>query len=360
MAQDETAHVNNPAKLNTEHSNSLVKGSPILTAAESSNEKKTDVLVTDEPVWVTGWRLHTLSLRSAPRYHAAVLAADTLSFSVAMCMFLVNIEVSIVGTSLISITNDLHGFRQVGWVVTAYLITYTSMIIIWAKLSDIFGRKQATMATMIIFVVFSGGCAASHTMNQLIINRAFQGIGAAGCVSMALVIAYEMVPKEQYPAIAAEIAAATALGSLVGPLIGGGVSERSTWRWVFLLNVPAGVITVILLFICVPANFPHQGQASYVAPTFKEKLSRQSLSRLDVSGAFLLLGATLLLVTVLLEASNEFAWGSGTAISLLVVSAVLWVLFLINERIVTGEEWRPEPVFPWRFLVNRPWMGTLL
>ena len=360
MAQDETAHVNNPAKLNTEHSSSFVQGSPILRAAESSNEKTTDVLVTDETVWVTGWRLHTLSLRSAPKCHAAVLAADTLPFSVAMCMFLVNIEVSIVGTSLISITNDLHGFRQVGWVVTAYLITYTSMIIIWAKLSDIFGRKQATMATMIIFVVFSGGCAASHTMNQLIINRAFQGIGAAGCVSMALVIAYEMVPKEQYPAIAAEIAAATALGSLVGPLIGGGVSERSTWRWVFLLNVPAGVITVILLFICVPANFPHQGQASYVAPTFKEKLSRQSLSRLDVSGAFLLLGATLLLVTVLLEASNEFAWGSGTAISLLVVSAILWVLFLVNERIVTGEKWRQEPVFPWRFLVNRPWMGTLL
>ena len=360
MDQDERAHMDNSAKLNTEHMSSLVKGSPILTAAESSNEKTTDVLVTDETVWVTGWRLHFLSLRSAPRYHAANLEANSLPFSVAMCMFLVNIEVSIVGTSLISITNDLHGFRQVGWVVTAYLITYTSMIIIWAKLSDIFGRKEATMATMIIFVVFSGGCAASHTMNQLIINRAFQGIGAAGCVSMALTIAYEMVPKEQYPAIAAEIAAATALGSLVGPLIGGGVSERSTWRWVFLLNVPAGVITVILLFICVPENFPHQGQTSYVAPTFKDKLSRQSLSRLDVSGAFLLLGATLLLVTVLLEASNEFAWGSGTAISLLVVSAILWVLFLVNERIVTGEEWRAEPVFPWRFLVNRPWMGTLL
>ena len=360
MAHDETANVNNPTKLNTEPSSSPVKSSPVLAVADFHNGKTTDVLEANETVWVKGWRLHTLSLRLDPKYHVAVQATNNLPFSVAMCMFLVNIEVSIVGTSLISITNDLHGFRQVDWVVTAYLITYTSMIIIWAKLSDIFGRKQVTMATMIIFVVSSGGCAASHTMSELIINRAFQGIGAAGCVSTALVIAYEMVPKWQYPAIAAEIAAATALGSLVGPLIGGGVSERSTWRWVFLLNVPAGVITVILLFICVPANFPHQGQASYVAPTFKEKLSRQSLSRLDVSGAFLLFGATLLLVTVLLEASNEFAWRSGTAISLLVVSAILWVLFLVNERIFTGEKWRPEPVFPWRFLGNRPWMGTLL
>ena len=302
---------------------------------------------------------HSFS-KVSPQISCCSTDFNNISFSVAMCMFLVNIEVSVVGTSLISITNDLHGFRQVSWVVTGYLITYTSMLIIWAKLSDIFGRKDSTIATMIIFIVFSGGCAASHTMNQLIINRTFQGIGAAGCVSLSLTIAYEMVPKAQYPAIAAEIAVATALGSLVGPLIGGGVSERSSWRWIFLLNVPAGVTTLILLFICVPANFPHHGQASYIAPTFKEKLSRKSLSRLDVCGAFLLLGATLLLVTVLLEASNEFAWASDTAISLLVVSAILWVLFFINERIVTGDEWRAEPVFPSRFLVNRPWMGILL
>ncbi len=275
-------------------------------------------------------------------------------------MFLVNIEVSIVGTSLVSITDDLHNFRQAGWVVTGYLVTYTSMLIIWAKFSDIFGRKQAVMATMMIFVLFSAGCGASQTMSQLIVNRAFQGIGAAGCVSMALVIAYEMVPKERYPAIAAEIAAATALGSLVGPLIGGGISEKTTWRWVFLLNVPAGLITIVLLFLCVPRNFPNQGRVSSMAPNFREKMSLRSLSRLDLTGAFLLLGATLLLVTVLLEASNAFAWKSGTAISLLVVSVVLWILFLVNERIVTSDEWRPEPVFPWRFFFNRAWMGTLL
>lgn len=107
------------------------------------------------------------------------------------------------------------------------------MIIIWAKFTDIFGRKQAIMAAMFIFVVLSGGCGASQNISQLVINQAFQGIGAAGCVSMALVIAYEMVPKEKYPVGAAELAAATALGSLVGPLIGSGISERSTWRWGF-------------------------------------------------------------------------------------------------------------------------------
>lgn len=93
------------------------------------------------------------------------------------------------------------------------------------------------------FCHLSGGCGASQTMSQLIANRAFQGIGAAGCWSTALVVAYEMVPKDKYPATAAELGAVSALGSLVGPVIGGGISERSTWRWAFLLSVPAGVIT---------------------------------------------------------------------------------------------------------------------
>lgn len=110
------------------------------------------------------------------------------------------------------------------------------MIIIWAKISDIFGRKQATLATTFIFVAFSTGCGASRTMTQLIVNRVFQGIGAAGCVSMALTVAYEMVPKARYPSIAAQLATASALGSLAGPVIGGGVAEKATWRWVFLLK----------------------------------------------------------------------------------------------------------------------------
>ena len=89
-------------------------------------------------------------------------------------------------------------------------------------------------------------------------------------------------------------------------------------------------------------------------------MSWHSLCRLDICGALLLLGASLLLVTVLLEANNEFSWNSGTAISLLIVSAALWILLSINERVVTGDQWQAEPIFPWRFLSNRGWMGTLL
>ena len=185
-----------------------------------------------------------------------------------------------------------------------------------------------------------------------------------------------MVPKEKYPAQAAQLAASTAFGSLIGPLIGGAISQDTTWRWVFLIksvalcsksefwlivvSVPAGVVTVILLFISIPENFPHHGKASYVAPTLRWKFSSASLGRLDVFGTFFLLGATLLLVTVLLEAGTSFSWSSGASISLLVISAVLWILFVINERFVSSENRRPEPIFPWRFFFSRAWMGTLM
>lgn len=85
-------------------------------------------------------------------------------------------------------------------------------------------------------MISSAGCGVSQTMIQLIVSRVFQGIEAAGCVSMALTIAYEMVPKSNYPSIAAQLATASALGNLAGPVIGGGVAEKATWRWVFLLK----------------------------------------------------------------------------------------------------------------------------
>lgn len=124
-------------------------------------------------------------------------------------------------------------------------------------------------------------------------------------------------------------------------------------------SVPAGLVTITLLYLSIPTNFPYQGQPFDITPGFRQKISRASLARLDLSGAFLLLGATLLLVTVLLEAPNEFSWHSKTAIALFVLSGVLGLLFLVNERMVTGDNWCAEPVFPWRFLFNRAWIGTL-
>ncbi|KAF1835910.1 MFS general substrate transporter [Decorospora gaudefroyi] len=292
--------------------------------------------------YLRGWRLHLASL------------------STCLCLFLVNSEVSVVGTALVSVVKDLDGIDQMGWVITGYLITYTSMIIIWAKLSDIFGRKYTAIATVLIFTAFSGACGAAQTMNQMIISRVFQGIGAAGCWSVPLTIGYEMVPKHRHPIQGAQFMTAGALGSLAGPLIGGSTSQSGQWRWAFLFCVPLGVATIILLQLALPASFPHQGDPQYQHPTWRERISRKSLSRLDVSGAFLLLGGTMLIVAVLLEGGLSIAWSSGPAIALFVVSGVMWIAFLGNEWFFTKHERTLEPIFPWRFMHNKPWMGTLI
>lgn len=151
-----------------------------------------------------------------------------------------------------------------------------------------------------------------------------------------------------------------ALGSLAGPLIGGGTSQGGQWRWAFIFCVPLGAVTIILLLIVLPASFPHQGDPTYQHPTWKDRISRGSLARLDVLGAFLLLGATMLLVAVLLEGGLSIAWNSGPAIALFVVSGVMWIAFVGNEWFFTKNERALEPIFPWRFIHNKPWMGTLL
>ncbi|KAF5877909.1 putative mfs multidrug transporter protein [Botrytis fragariae] len=284
----------------------------------------------------------------------------SLALSLSICMLLVNIELTVVSTALTSITNDLHGFDKTGWIVTGYLVTYSSTLIIWTKVSDIFGRKSSIITAVLLFTAFSGACGAAQTITQIIICRVFQGIGAAGSMALVFAISFEMIPKHKFPTYTALFSVVTTMGNLVGPLIGGGFSEKSMWRWAFLFNVPAGALALALLFICVPGGFPHQNDPAYVSRSLKEKFSKSSISKIDGTGAFLFLGASLLLVTVLLGAGNQFAWHSATSISLFVISGVLWILFVWNERLVTDEKKRTEPIFPWRFVVNRKWMGALM
>lgn len=125
-------------------------------------------------------------------------------------------------------------------------------------------------------------------------------------------------------------------------------------------SAPAGAATIALLLTSVPAQFPHQGDPAYNAPTWRERLSRQLLKRLDISGSFLILAATMLIVAVLLEGGISIGWDSGASIALFTVSGALWILFLVNEWFFTRRDRTLEPIFPWRFLKNRAWMGVLL
>ncbi|OSS44301.1 hypothetical protein B5807_11136 [Epicoccum nigrum] len=297
------------------------------------------------PDYLHGWRLHCTT------------------FGICLGLFLVNMEVTIVSTSSLAIANDLQSYDKLGWILTGYLITYTGFIIPWAKSSDVFGRKTCIIASLVLFIIFSGACAAAQTINQLIICRVFQGLGAAGGFALVLLFIHGMVPKNKWPLYSSFMAATISIANLAGPLVGGALSEPNTWRWVFLLNVPAGAVAVVTLTIAVPRGFPfHVKRASQIS----EKSDIRSymmprLQRLDLIGALVLIAAALLLTTGLLEGGAQWEWDSAQSIVLLILSGILWLTFFWWERLVTLKtHWPQEPMFPWRFVNNRQLMGVLL
>ncbi|KAF7592530.1 hypothetical protein BBP40_012754 [Aspergillus hancockii] len=260
-------------------------------------------------------------------------------------LYLVNLEITIVSTSLIVITSDLNGFDRTSWIVTGFLITYTGFMSIWTKVSNIIGRKKTLIAAEVLFLAFSLG----------IVCRAFQGIGGAGIYPLTILCAYELVPKAKLPLWGGMLALSIAFASLTGPLIGGALAQHSAWPWVFYINLPPGVVAILMIVIAMPATL-----GSVPPNPFSHLKPSMSLFRqLDVLGATLLLSGSLLLITVLNETNLQFEWSSGTAVGLLVVCGLSWIAFFAWEWFIDE---RPgyEPIFPKRFLYNRAWMGMLI
>ncbi|KOS22229.1 Multidrug resistance protein 3 [Escovopsis weberi] len=269
-------------------------------------------------------------------------------------LFLVQTEISIVTTSLVAITHDLGGFETASWIMSSYLLGYVGVVVIITKLSDIFGRKPAYMLSIFIFTVFSGGCAAAQTMPQLIIMRAFQGVGGGGSYALSTVLIIEIVPPRKYGKLVAYTGIAIVLAMVLGPIIGGGISSRTTWRWIFLFNVPVGAVGLALAFIGIPDGFPNQNRPNSAGP------SEKPFARLDLLGCVLLLLATMSFTSAFQEAGSRFSWDSAYVISLLVVSVVIWAALLTWERATTLANKVREPVLPWRFLTSRAMVGILL
>ncbi|GAQ35253.1 major facilitator superfamily transporter [Aspergillus niger] len=226
--------------------------------------------------------------------------------------FLTGLESTIVSTSLVAITDDLRGFGRSSWIITSYLLTYAGFLMIWSRAGEIWGVKPMLLASLAIFTAFSGGCGGSR---NLIIFRAFQGIGGAGVYSLVIFSLIRMVSKKHYATVTGLSGVVFSLGLVLGPLFGGAIAEHGNWRWVFLLNVPAGALSWALIFIALPTGFPYSARSrDSVLPS--ELLTRQSvlLRRVDVLGAFLVLATSVFLVAALQEGNYDFGWDSSSVI----------------------------------------------
>ena len=237
-------------------------------------------------------------------------------------MFLAALDQTIVSTALPTIVADLHGASHLAWIVVAYLLAATVSTPLWGKLGDQYGRKFFFQAAIVIFLCGSALSGLSHSMTELIVFRAVQGLGGGGLMVGAQAIVGDIVSPRERGRYQGLFGAVFGVASIIGPLLGGVFVEQLTWHWIFYINVPVGAVALAVVAIQVPGNL------------------RRVHHIIDYLGtATLILSASCLVLFTSLGGTT-YPWGSPTIIALGVAGAVLLAIFAVVERGAT------EPVLP--------------
>src|SRR5438270_10786684 len=164
------------------------------------------------------------------------------------------LDQTVVGPALPKIIGDLNGFDQYAWVVTAYLLTSTISVPIFGKLSDIYGRKWFYVGGTVVFLLGSILSGVSQDITQLILFRGLQGLGAGIIFASAFAIVADVIPPRDRGKWQGVFGSVFGLASVIGPTIGGWLTDRAGWRWVFYVNVPVGLIAIAVLVFTFPAG----------------------------------------------------------------------------------------------------------
>ncbi|MFD6281694.1 DHA2 family efflux MFS transporter permease subunit [Streptomyces sp. NPDC060209] len=244
-------------------------------------------------------------------------------------MLLAALDQTIVSTALPTIVSELGGLDHLSWVVTAYLLAATAATPLWGKLGDQYGRKKLFQTAIVIFLVGSALCGMAQNMPQLIGFRALQGLGGGGLMVLSMAIVGDIVtPRERgkYQGLFGAVFGAT---SVLGPLLGGFFTEHLSWRWVFYINLPIGVVA--LLVIAAALHIP----------------VRRTKHTIDYLGTFLIASVATCLVLVASLGGTTWAWGSVQIIALAILAVVLLVAFVAAERRAA------EPVLPLKLFRKR-------
>ena len=244
-------------------------------------------------------------------------------------LFLAALDQTIVATALPTIVGELGGLDYYSWVVTAYLLSSTVCTPLYGKFSDMYGRRAVLQTAVGVFVAGSVLAGVAQTMPQLVAFRGIQGMGAAGLMTMTFAVIGDVVSPRQRGRYIGLLAGVWAFASVIGPLAGGFLVDRASWRWVFLINLPIG-----LAALAVISSVLH-------LPTVRRS------HRIDVEGAVLLvLGVTCLLLS-LVWGGTEYPWSSPMIIGLALSGAVAMVAFVVWEA---GSA--VEPILPMRLFAN--------
>ena len=230
-----------------------------------------------------------------------------------LALLLAALDQTIVGTAMPRIVAELNGLSYYSWVITAYLVASTIMVPIAGKLGDLFGRKPFLLAGMSGFIVASALCGQSHGMLELVIFRTIQGIFGGMLFATVFAVIGDLFPPTQRARLAGLFGGVFGLASIVGPTAGGYITDTWGWRWVFYVNLPVGIIAVLLVIATMP----------FVR-------SSASIRDIDFLGAGALV-AGLVPLMVALSITRDHGWTSPEVMGLLAVAAVLLIAFFIIE-----------------------------
>ncbi|MDO4246574.1 MAG: MDR family MFS transporter [Deinococcus sp.] len=282
-------------------------------------------------------------------------------FGVLLGLFLSALDQTIVGTAMPRIVSELQGLNLYSWVTTAYLLANTSLVPIYGKLSDLYGRKPILMFGIVIFLIGSALCGMAGEpflgnlfgggMMQLVVFRAVQGLGGAALGSVAFAIIADLFEPADRPRYQGLFGAVFGLSSVIGPLLGGWLTDHVSWRWVFYVNLPLGILALVFLWFKMP------------------RLQSGLKASVDWLGAGLILVfAVPLLLALTWGADGNYAWTSPTILGLFALSAAALVGFLAAESrhpspIIPLQLFK-NPTFAWgslaRFMFGAAFMGAIL
>ncbi|GJJ75901.1 hypothetical protein EMPS_08259 [Entomortierella parvispora] len=313
------------------------------TTEQDQFGQKEEVLVDSEAASSTKGSTSQDNTDSGPAPISEVAGAGTLPFrevivvfaGLVLGVFLASLDQTIVNVCSTKIASQFHSLTEIPWLGTAYFLTSTAFQPLYGKGSDIFGRKATFLFAISVFLIGSALCGAAQNMTWIIIARGVAGMGSAGIMSGVMIIITDLVSLRDRGKYQGIIGSVFGLSSVIGPLLGGVLTDRATWRWAFFINLPIGAITIFTVVKVL--HLPHAGGS------FKTKLAR-----VDFAGSFTLIVGLIMVLLPLNWGGSTYPWNSARIIAMFCVGfAILGLFCFIEWKIAV------EPIIPFRLFKKR-------
>jgi EmrB/QacA subfamily drug resistance transporter len=275
------------------------------------------------------------AVQAGPEQQVSTASSRRLVFAgLLLVMLMAALDQTIVATALPTIVGDLGGLSHISWVVTAYLLAQTAVTPLYGKLGDMFGRKIVLQVGLVVFLVGSALCGLSQSLDELIAFRALQGLGGGGLMVSAQAAIGDVVPPSERGRYTGLFGAVFGLASVMGPLLGGFLTGHLSWRWIFYVNLPIGVLALFVLAATLPSA------------------SQRVHHVVDYLGTLLLAAGLSAIVLATSLGGNSYAWGSPVIVGMAIGGVLALVAFVFAERRAK------EAVLPLRLLTNRVFSVT--